>query len=143
MALIDDIRPTDFGGGEAEFEPAFRRNNFGAACATAEGAGPAVADEAKSAAAVISEKAEQATDAIGAGMESVGRSIREHAPEQGVLGNAGRAVGDKIEAGGHYLEKQGLKGMCNDLTDTIRSNPIPALCVAFGIGFLAVRMFRR
>jgi len=141
MALIDDLRPSDFGGGESDFEPAFRRNNFGAACAAAEGAGPA--DEAKSAATVIGEKAEQATEAIGAGMESVGRSIREHAPEQGVLGNAGRAVGDKIEAGGHYLEAQGLKGMCNDLTNTIRSNPIPALCVAFGIGFLAVRLFRR
>jgi len=124
MARIDDIRSSDLGCGiVAE-----------TCCEQA--------TESQSATAFLGEKAEQAVEAIGAGMESVGKVIRDHAPDHGVLGNAGRAVGDKLEAGGHYVEEQGLKGIGDDLTMSIRKNPIPALCVGFGIDFLAMCMIR-
>lgn len=136
MARIDDIRSSDFGGA-AESEPAFNRGTFAADSCCEQ------ATESQSATDFLGEKAEQAVEAIGAGMESVGKAIRDHAPDHGVLGNAGRAVGGKLEAGGHYVEEQGLKGIGDDLTTAIRKNPVPALCVGFGIGFLAVCMFRR
>ncbi|HZZ76872.1 MAG TPA: hypothetical protein VFE62_00040 [Gemmataceae bacterium] len=135
MALIHDSRPSDFGSGESE--PMFERSKF-AASATTETSGTA-----SEVATYFGDKAEQATEAIGAGMESVGRSIREHAPDHGVLGTAGRAVGSKLEAGGHYLEDRGLTGAGDDLTLVIRQHPIPALFVGFGLGFLAMRLFRR
>jgi len=81
--------------------------------------------------------------AIGVGMESVGRSIYEHAPGHGILGNAGHTVGSKLEAGGHYLEDRGLKGIGDDVTSMIRRHPVPALLIGVGIGILVARLFRR
>jgi len=133
MARIDDIGSANYGSALGS-EPAFNRGTFATdTCCT----------EQQSATAFLGEKAEQAVEAIGAGMESVGKAIRDHAPDHGVLGNAGRAVGDKLEAGGHYVEEQGLKGIGDDVTMSIRKNPVPALCIGFGIGFLAMCMFRR
>jgi hypothetical protein len=95
------------------------------------------------AASFLEEKAEQAAEAVGAGMESLGQSIREHKPEGGVLGNAGEAVAKNLEAGGHYLEEKGLKGIGEDITNMIRRNPVPALLIGVGVGFLLARMMRR
>jgi len=136
MARIDETRSAGFG---CDSEPGFQRGTFTAESCCEEQA----TTEAKKATAFLGEKAEQAVEAIGAGMESVGKAIRDHAPDHGVLGNAGRAVGDKLEAGGHYVEDHGLQGIGDDLTMSIRKNPIPALCIGFGIGFLAVCMLRR
>src|SRR5260370_1817618 len=86
-------------------------------------------EKTKGAASVLEEKAEQAAEAVGAGMESLGKTIREHKPEAGVLGNAGEAVARKLEAGGHYLEEKGLKGIGEDITNMIRRNPVPALLI--------------
>jgi len=101
------------------------------------------ADKVKNAASYVGEKAEQATGAVGAGMESLGSTIRSHEPEKGFLHNAGEAVADKLEGAGHYLENQGLKGIGADVTNLIRRNPIPALLVGVGLGFLLARMVRR
>src|SRR5438067_10336368 len=62
------------------------------------------ADQTKSTAEVIGEKADHAVEAVGVGMETVGRNIREHTPHIAGIGAAGAAIGEKIEAGGHYLE---------------------------------------
>lgn len=103
----------------------------------------AVAERAKQAAAYVGDQAERATAAVGAGIESLGSAIREHEPACGTLHNAGEAVADKLEGGGRYLEKNGLKGIGNDVTDIIRRNPIPALLIGVGVGILLARMVRR
>lgn len=100
-------------------------------------------EKTKGTASFLEEKAEQATEAVGAGMESLGETIREHMPEGGVLSNAGEAVASKLEAGGHYLEEKGLKGIGEDITKMIRRNPVPALLLGMGVGFLVARMMRR
>jgi hypothetical protein len=99
-------------------------------------------DKAKLAASIVAEKVEQATDALGCGMESVGNAIRQHEPNQGYLHNAGEAVAGKLVGGGQYLESHGLEGIGTDLTDMIRRNPVPALLIGFGIGFLLTRIIR-
>jgi hypothetical protein len=101
------------------------------------------AEKTNGAASVLERKAEQATEAVGVGMESLGQTIRQHKPEGGVLGNAGEAVAKKLEAGGHYLEEKGLKGIGEDITSMIRRNPVPALLIGMGVGFLVARMMRR
>ena len=90
----------------------------------------------------LAERAEQATEAVGAGMESLGKAIREHEPHDGVLNVAGEAVANKLEAGGRYLEEHGLKGIGEDLTNMIRRNPVPALLIGVGIGLLFARIMR-
>ena len=90
----------------------------------------------------IGGKAEYAAAAVGAGMESLGETIRQHTPNAGMLGNASHAVSDRLESGGHYLEEKGLKGIGEDLTNMIRSNPVPALLVGIGFGFLLAKIMR-
>ena len=106
-------------------------------------AGTDIGHTAKEAVSYVTDKAEHATEALGAGIEAVGRSIREHSPDQGILCNAGHAIGDKLEAGGHYLHDHGLSGVATDITNCVRRNPIPALLVGLGVGFLLARLARR
>jgi len=102
-----------------------------------------VADKAKQAATYVGGKANEATEAVGAGMESLGGAIRDCEPATGLLHNAGEAVADKLEGTGRYLEQQGLKGIGEDVTNLIRRNPIPALLIGVGVGVLVARMIRR
>jgi len=99
-------------------------------------------ESAKEVGKQVSERADQATAAAGRGMQNVAETIRENAPS-GVLGTAAQAVSSTFERGGRYLENEGLSGMGGDLTNAIRNNPVPALLVAVGVGFLLARALSR
>jgi hypothetical protein len=100
-----------------------------------------LADKARDAASAVGQKAENVTHRVGSGLESVAGSIREHAPS-GMVGSAAAHVADSLESGGRYLREEGLSGMGHDLTELIRRNPIPALLVGVGVGFLLARVTR-
>jgi len=102
-----------------------------------------VTEQAKRAAAYVGDKANRATEAVGAGMESLGGVIRQHEPASGMLHNAGEAVADKLEGSGRYLEQHGLQGIGEDVTNLIRRYPMPALLVGVGVGLLLAGMARR
>jgi phage-related protein len=87
----------------------------------------------------IGHKAEDATSSVGGGMKSLAGQVREHGPREGMLGSATSAVADTLEKGGRYLQEEGLRGIGDDLTNLIRRNPIPALLVGIGVGFLLAR----
>lgn len=93
-------------------------------------------------ATAIGHTAENATAAVGRGMESVGEKIREKGPEKGILGSATRGVAGALESSGKYLEEKNLSGMAEDVTNLIKRNPIPALLIGIGVGFLLSRMLR-
>jgi len=75
-------------------------------------------------------------------MESLGETVRSKGPESGFLGKATGAVAGALESGGKYLEDKKISGMADDLTDMIKRNPIPALLIGVGLGFLLARTFR-
>jgi len=100
------------------------------------------AQKAGDAATFLGEKAEQCTSAVGGGMKSLAGTIRDHAPDAGMFGNAGAAVADTLESGGRFLQEEGLKGIADDFTGLIRRNPIPAVLAGIGIGFLIARATR-
>lgn len=112
----------------------------------AESMAGSVMDKAKEAGSFISEKAEQATGAMGSGMESLGHSLREHTPHGGMVGAASDAVATKLEQGGRYLEQHGVGDMAGDmaseLSTMIRRNPLPAVLIGIGVGFLLARLTR-
>jgi hypothetical protein len=56
-----------------------------------------------------------------------------------MLGSATRAVADTMEGAGKYLEDKNLSGMMDDVTGLIKRNPIPAVLLGLGIGFLVGR----
>jgi hypothetical protein len=94
------------------------------------------------AASTVGSKVNEGVGSVGHGMASLGETVREKGPSSGVLGSATEAVANTLEKGGHYLEEKKLSGMADDLTDLIRRNPIPALLIGIGVGFLLARTFR-
>jgi ElaB/YqjD/DUF883 family membrane-anchored ribosome-binding protein len=114
-----------------------------------ESAGQAV-DKAKEAAShagtalqegaqAVGHTAEDATAAVGRGMERVAGTVRDQGPHGGVLGSATHSVADAIEGTGKYLEEKNLSGMMEDVTGLIKRNPIPAVLIGLGVGFLIGR----
>jgi hypothetical protein len=112
----------------------------------AEHAGAEAADKAKDAVKAGTEALGEAADAgaaaVGGGLKSLAGAVRDHGPHEGPLGNATTAVAKGLEKGGKYLQQEGLSGIADDVTEMIRRNPIPAVLVGVGIGFLLAQLIR-
>jgi len=93
-------------------------------------------------ATTVGHKAEDATASVGKGMENLGRKVREKGPESGFLGKATEGIAGALETGGKYLGDKNLSGMGEDITNLIRRNPLPAVLLGIGLGFLLARTMR-
>jgi hypothetical protein len=116
----------------------FGRNVMDKGKDLAQNAADRVSDTARS----VGEQAEKATNRIGDRMKNVAQTVREKAPQSGFLHSASESIADGLESSGDYLQEKGLSGIAGDVSDLIRRNPIPALLLAVGIGFLIARSFR-
>lgn len=106
-------------------------------------AASAAMDKAQELASTAGRRIDEATAALGEKVKSMAGSLRERTPNEGMLGNASGAVADSLDSAGQYIQEEGLVGMAEDVTELIRRNPIPAMFVGIGIGFLLARIFRR
>jgi ElaB/YqjD/DUF883 family membrane-anchored ribosome-binding protein len=97
-------------------------------------------DKAGQAGEYVRDRAESATSATGKGMETLAGTIRDRGPQSGILGQATSTVADTLDRTGRYLQDQGLGGMAGDLTNLIRSHPLPAVLLGIGLGFMLARM---
>ena len=95
------------------------------------------------AASFVGKQAEGAASAVGSGFKSLGGTIRENAPHSGMIGTATGAVADSLETSGRYLQEHGLSGIGDDVTNLIRRNPIPAILIGIGVGFILARATSR
>lgn len=113
-------------------------------------AGKFVADSAKSmassarhsaenAASYMGQCADDARCSVGGSMKSMGESLRSATPEDSMMHGAAGSVASSLESAGQYISDHGFDGMAEDMTNMIRRNPIPAICIAAGIGFLLAR----
>jgi ElaB/YqjD/DUF883 family membrane-anchored ribosome-binding protein len=102
-----------------------------------------IGQKASDIASDVSNRAENASASVASGMRSFADTIREHSPSSGMLGSAGSSVADTLESGGRYLEQSGFSGLGTDLTNFVRRNPMPALCLGIGLGFLLAHAVRR
>lgn len=107
---------------------------------TVKDAASSVAHSIGEAGSAVGDKANEATSAVGGGMKSLAGTIRQHRPHEGMLGTASASVADSLESGGRYLQEEGLRGMADDVTNMIRRNPIPALLIGIGLGFLLAKV---
>jgi hypothetical protein len=98
-----------------------------------------VADQAKDAASTVGQRAEDATHAVGSGMQSLAGTMREKLPHGGVIGAATSTMASGLENTGKYLQTEGLSGMGADVTNLIRRNPLPAVLIGIGLGFILAR----
>jgi len=101
------------------------------------------ADTAREWASTAGQRAEGALGAVAGGMSSLAGTVRENLPHEGMIGGASEYVADALESGGRYLQQEGFRGMADDMTNLIRRNPIPALLVGIGIGYLIARSTSR
>jgi hypothetical protein len=90
----------------------------------------------------VGHKVDEAAGSVGSGMHNLGEKMREKGPESGFIGKASQAVANTLEEGGRYLQEKRLSGMAEDLAGVIRRNPIPALLIGVGLGFLLARTLR-
>ena len=88
-------------------------------------------------------KADDALSSVGHRMSSMAGSLRQTAPREGVVGSAAGAVADRLDSGGRYLQEHGVSEITDDLGGVVRRHPFPALCLAFGVGFLIGMASRR
>lgn len=95
-----------------------------------------VADKASDLAHKAGDKAENAVESVGGSMKNFAGTIRENMPDKGMLGGASESVAGALESGGRYLEEKGLSGIGTDVTDLIKRNPVPAVLLALGLGYL-------
>jgi len=102
-----------------------------------------VRDMAKDAASTAEKKTDSALHSVGSSMEDLAGTIREKGPHEGVLGSASDRLAKTLESGGHYLQEEGIASMAEDVTNLIRRNPVPALFVGIGLGYLLARATRR
>lgn len=109
-----------------------------------------VADQSKQAAATASEtisnagtyvgrQAENATHTLSGGLKSAAQSIRQNAPQDGQFGDAAHEVAQSFSNAAGYLDREGLDGIRKDLTNLVKNNPVPALLMGIGLGFLLGR----
>jgi len=101
-----------------------------------------VTEKAKEAGTTVANKADEMAGRVGSGLETAADTIRDNAPNSGMLGSAASTVADTLERGGKYLEAEGLSGLAGDVTEMIKRNPIPALLVAVAVGVLIARATR-
>jgi len=106
-------------------------------------AASSVGEMVNQAASTVGKTADNLTSGAGAQIKTLGDTLAAHAPQQGVLGSASQAVANTIRQSGQYIEESGLSGMAEDVTNLIRRNPIPAMLIGIGLGFLLARMTRR
>jgi ElaB/YqjD/DUF883 family membrane-anchored ribosome-binding protein len=99
-----------------------------------------VGQRASDAAHNVGQRAEDATSAVGSGISHLAGQVRDSAPQSGMLGTAGRQVADTMDSVGHYVSDKNLTGMMDDVTGLVRRNPIPALLIGLGVGFLIGRV---
>jgi len=110
---------------------------------TARDAASSAAQRAQEVAGNLGQRAEDALSTVGERMSGLADTIRDRAPQEGVLGTAAGSVASGLETGGRYLQEHGFGDMADDLSSMIRSNPIPSLLVGFGVGFLVGMALRR
>jgi ElaB/YqjD/DUF883 family membrane-anchored ribosome-binding protein len=94
-------------------------------------------------AATATEKADTALSTVGESMSSLAGTIRERGPQEGIMGSAATTVAQGLQTGGQYLKQHRLSDIGDDLTSLIRHHPLPAICVALGLGWLLGMATRR
>lgn len=99
----------------------------------------ALGESASNMASAAMNKADEAVSAAGKKLEDWGDGVRTRTPNEGILGSASETLASTLETSGKYLEDHGLSGMVEDVTETIKRNPITAMFIGVGIGFLLAK----
>jgi len=110
--------------------------------AMASHAGSAVGGMVSDAGSDVGRRADNLASSAGTGIKEMGDRLSRSGPHGGMLGSATQAVGQSVHYGGEYLETAKLSGMGRDFAQIVRQNPLPAVGIAFGLGWLLASRMR-
>src|SRR5262249_4786584 len=91
-------------------------------------------------AAGVAEKAKETGSQAIEKAKDMGSQVLEKAKDY--ASSAAEKASETYEAGRHYVTERGIRGMTDDVAEVIRRNPLPAVLVGLGIGFLLARALR-
>ena len=94
---------------------------------------------AENAASYMGQCADDTRCSVGGSIKQMGESLRSATPDDSMMHDAAGSVASTLESAGQYISEHGFDNMAEDMTNMIRRNPIPAVCIAAGIGFLLAR----
>ena len=112
------------------------------ALGTAKEAASSVGGMVHQAADSVGKTAENLTSSAGSSLKNLGETLGQNAPHEGMLGSASQTVANSLRDSGKYIEESGLSGMADDVTQLIRQNPVTAILIGLGIGFMIGRALR-
>lgn len=106
---------------------------------SAKGLASSAMHSAEDAATYMGQCADDARSSVGGSIKHMGESLRSAAGEDSMMHDAAGSVAGTLETAGQYISEHGFDGMAEDMTAAIRRHPIPAVCIAAGIGFLLAK----
>ena len=83
------------------------------------------------------EKAREAASNVAGSVSDAASYVGQRAED------ATSKVGATLESTGHYLKEDGLHHMASDMSNMIRRNPIPAMVLGIGLGYLLAQACAR
>jgi hypothetical protein len=101
-----------------------------------------VGEMAAETACAVGKKADDLTAAAGHEIKEFGETVAKKTPHEGVAGHAAQSVAETIKGSGKYIEEAKLSGMAHDVEQVIKTHPIPALLICFGVGFCIGRAMK-
>jgi len=101
-----------------------------------------VGQKASDALSQASQKADDLAASLGGSMQSLAGNLRSAAPAQETLGQLASGVADALDRSGRFLQQEGVSGLTNELNHLIRRNPLSAVFIAVGFGFLLAQTRR-
>jgi ABC-type transporter Mla subunit MlaD len=116
---------------------------------SARDAATGVADRAKDVAGTVANSArdmagtvaDRAKDAAGTARDWAAGAV-DAVKQSDVVNKAEEYATDAWESGSRYFQEHNFKDMADDVAGVIRRNPIPALLVGVGLGFILARSLR-
>jgi len=126
------------GGGVADKARDMARN----ATETARDAATGVMDRARDVAGNVADRAKDVAGSVADTARDWASGAAGAVADSDVVNKAGEYVGEAWEAGSRYFQEHSFRDMADDVAGVIRRNPIPALLVGVGLGFILARSLR-
>lgn len=86
-------------------------------------------------------KADDLVASVGQQIKSLAGTLRQNPTSNALLGPATTTVADRLEAGGDFLQKEGLTGLANATVACVRRHPVETVLFGLGVGLLVSRVF--
>jgi len=109
---------------------------------TARDAATGVVDRARDVAGNVAERARDAAGNVADTARDWAQGAVGAVKDNEVVNKAGEYVNEAWETGSKYFQEHNFKDMAEDVAGVIRRNPIPAMLVGVGLGFILARSLR-